>query len=402
MLIQVDLALALPVGNRLDPYTESENTQSLEVPRTAVEKLLGLLTQTSGLVNLQQESKPGAMAWKPLRCALTMVETDGAGTNLESPTLGSFGCANYSKLREEEDVQKTLSSLSIHPTMRASAALAQVATLNPDSLQVLRISAQDAMVIDADIIAFGILTNTFDPRSSPVGTCWTAGATAGAISEGTLTLRNVREHVTQNLMIDPGQFTLWNGGSKLTFDEFGERMYSLRHNVVHVLINPFLHVQKRDGTFYVISFWDEFVNKAFIPIRNLKDRVRQMHVQYGETWGLYLGDTELLDDSISLHGTGLLTAGQTEGLEPIMLTIGLDRPKKTCMTCIEDFEQTRFPNSISARCDHTVSTCKGCVRRWIDERLTSQGYDMISCPECRQKLEYEDVQNISSRTQFEK
>lgn len=62
-----------------------------------------------------------------------------------------------------------------------------------------------------------------------------------------------------------------------------------------------------------------------------------------------------------------------------------------CSTC-----STRYPGheknvSITKRCGHERETCASCLRTWIDSQLETVGWDKISCSECDQILEYQDV-----------
>jgi hypothetical protein len=76
--------------------------------------------------------------------------------------------------------------------------------------------------------------------------------------------------------------------------------------------------------------------------------------------------------------------------------------KKTCVACVEHLEPEKFLDQITKRCNHSVNTCKTCVCKWIDERLTNQGYDKISCPDCSLILQYSDVQQCTTKKQFDR
>lgn len=74
---------------------------------------------------------------------------------------------------------------------------------------------------------------------------------------------------------------------------------------------------------------------------------------------------------------------------------------KECQVC---FEETHlFHHIMTPRCEHKPSLCKKCVDRWIQSSLEAGvAWDHLACPDCQERLRYEDVQSLTSREVFER
>src|SRR5579871_371355 len=53
-------------------------------------------------------------------------------------------------------------------------------------------------------------------------------------------------------------------------------------------------------------------------------------------------------------------------------------------------------------CTHEVNTCSTCLDRWLNESLTSKGWNKIICPECSAPFQHADVKSCASRTLFQR
>jgi hypothetical protein len=252
----------------------------------------------------------------------------------------------------------------------------------------------------ADIFHFSILTQRclitpFSPR-------WTAAALPGAISERFLTAKHIRNHVADKLKIPSYNFELWVKGTKLEAGEEVQTLYSWTHNVITVVLDPVLDVVVNGTGFVSVDFSEVLVNKAFVPIRVIKEKMRALlGGEVDKPLSLFIGSEELDNDSLTLRETGKLGIRQAEGFEQIHLKAKYNVAKKTCMTCMEDKDASRFPSLITDSCTHENNICKTCLRHWIDEQLNSNG-TKINCPECSQAMGYEDVKRCTKRRQFER
>jgi len=64
--------------------------------------------------------------------------------------------------------------------------------------------------------------------------------------------------------------------------------------------------------------------------------------------------------------------------------------------------ETFMSKPFTSACTHEVNTCTPCLRRWLEESLTSRGYDKISCPECSAPFQHLDVKACASKQQFKR
>lgn len=64
----------------------------------------------------------------------------------------------------------------------------------------------------------------------------------------------------------------------------------------------------------------------------------------------------------------------------------------TCEVCHEEKRASAFPvRQCTAKCTHPPHTCLACVRRWIGKCVENEGVGHCECPECGERMEYEDV-----------
>jgi hypothetical protein len=290
-------------------------------------------------------------------------------------------------------------TVALRPTSTAQKLFRISSTLRDDVLNSLS-DQSIAGAICGDICHFSILAER--SLQKPFSIRWTAAAAPGAISEGSLTAKHIRNHVSEKLKIPPYNFELWVRGTKLEAGEELQTLYSWTHNVITIALDPVLDVVVNGTGFVSVDFSEALVNKAFVPIRVIKEKVRSLlQAEEEKPLTLFLANEELNDDSLSLRDTGRLGLRQAEGFEQIHLKAKYNIAKKTCMTCMEDKYASRFPDLITESCAHDYNVCKTCLRHWIDEQLNSNGTN-IHCPECSQAMGYEDVKRCTRRRQFER
>ncbi|KAF2476576.1 uncharacterized protein BDR25DRAFT_277819 [Lindgomyces ingoldianus] len=76
-------------------------------------------------------------------------------------------------------------------------------------------------------------------------------------------------------------------------------------------------------------------------------------------------------------------------------------PKNDCMVCAESLPLRRFPKRPpTAQCTHEINTCKRCLRNWIRSEFQSKVWDQINCPECRIRMDYEDIRQFAPSEVF--
>lgn len=75
---------------------------------------------------------------------------------------------------------------------------------------------------------------------------------------------------------------------------------------------------------------------------------------------------------------------------------------KSCAVCGDDKDQDEFPiKSPTSRCQHAPQLCLDCLDMWVASALDDNGVDAIKCPECPEKLSYDDVHDATSPITFE-
>ncbi|KAF2709796.1 hypothetical protein K504DRAFT_477016 [Pleomassaria siparia CBS 279.74] len=66
------------------------------------------------------------------------------------------------------------------------------------------------------------------------------------------------------------------------------------------------------------------------------------------------------------------------------------------MVCAENRSIHRFPvRPPTSTCIHESNTCRHCLRAWIKSEFKSKVWNLIDCPECRSRLQYEDVKQFA-------
>ncbi|KAM0561716.1 hypothetical protein ACHAPJ_002885 [Fusarium lateritium] len=72
-----------------------------------------------------------------------------------------------------------------------------------------------------------------------------------------------------------------------------------------------------------------------------------------------------------------------------------------CIVCADTKDADAFPRfSVTATCTHPPSTCLDCVQLSIESDLNSKLWTEIRCPECRELLEYADIQRYANKQTF--
>ncbi|KAI8671014.1 RING-type domain-containing protein [Fusarium keratoplasticum] len=72
-----------------------------------------------------------------------------------------------------------------------------------------------------------------------------------------------------------------------------------------------------------------------------------------------------------------------------------------CLVCTETKGANAFPRfSITSSCTHPPSTCLDCIQLSIESDLSSKLWTEIRCPECRELLEYVDIQRYANNQTF--
>jgi hypothetical protein len=272
-------------------------------------------------------------------------------------------------------------------------------TLRNDRLDI--ISPQISGAICADIFHFTILMEGSNEIHSNF-VRWTAASAPGAVADGKMTVKHIRKHISEKLNLPPYFFEFWSGDNKLQSDGDETILLSWTHNMITIILDPVIEVVVNGAGSISIDFSEDPVNKAFIPIGQIKEKIRRMlGAEDDKPLSLYLVKEELTNDSITLWETGMLSIQQAEGFSFIRLKADYNRPKRTCMTCMEDKHTSRFHVKVTSNCSHDINICKPCLRHWIDERLNTNGTN-IPCPECNEAMGYEDVKRCAKKSQFER
>ncbi|KFA81896.1 hypothetical protein S40288_01727 [Stachybotrys chartarum IBT 40288] len=74
---------------------------------------------------------------------------------------------------------------------------------------------------------------------------------------------------------------------------------------------------------------------------------------------------------------------------------------RECIVCTDTKPNTQFPRfSITATCAHAPGTCLDCIKASIRSDMNSKLWTDIRCPECREFLDYADIQKYSDPTMF--
>lgn len=70
--------------------------------------------------------------------------------------------------------------------------------------------------------------------------------------------------------------------------------------------------------------------------------------------------------------------------------------ERECIVCTDTKPVSEFPTvGITKACNHEPATCLACVATSIRTDLNTRLWNEIKCPECRETLEYDDVQRFA-------
>ena len=96
---------------------------------------------------------------------------------------------------------------------------------------------------------------------------------------------------------------------------------------------------------------------------------------------------------------------------PLRVYIPADQPTSAryvdtseCVVCTERKPQAgNFPTRrITMACDHDPHVCLECLERSIQSNLQGRFWDQISCPECSQRLQRDDVRDFATTEIFKR
>jgi hypothetical protein len=71
-----------------------------------------------------------------------------------------------------------------------------------------------------------------------------------------------------------------------------------------------------------------------------------------------------------------------------------------CTSCYVTKAASQFATPITLACTHERSTCPSCVNTWISSALNATSWDRISCPECDQLLQQEQIKQHGGDAAF--
>ncbi|KAI1632155.1 hypothetical protein F4809DRAFT_653488 [Biscogniauxia mediterranea] len=72
-----------------------------------------------------------------------------------------------------------------------------------------------------------------------------------------------------------------------------------------------------------------------------------------------------------------------------------------CVACLESRPPNAFPDTtITSRCTHTPSLCIDCTNLSIASQTQNGLLNQLTCPECSERLDYEEVQRCTSTDVF--
>lgn len=76
---------------------------------------------------------------------------------------------------------------------------------------------------------------------------------------------------------------------------------------------------------------------------------------------------------------------------------------RDCLICADTKEEILFPRfSPTASCTHSPNACLECLERSIQSDLTGKIWTDIRCPECRELLDYTDIQRYADEETFKR
>ncbi|PNP73326.1 hypothetical protein FNYG_13333 [Fusarium nygamai] len=68
---------------------------------------------------------------------------------------------------------------------------------------------------------------------------------------------------------------------------------------------------------------------------------------------------------------------------------------RECLACSDMKAPDSFPDFVTSKCTHTPSICLDCMVRSIQVAMKTEYWNEISCHECKEKLEYNDIQRLA-------
>lgn len=105
------------------------------------------------------------------------------------------------------------------------------------------------------------------------------------------------------------------------------------------------------------------------------------------------------NDPVASRPSGTHWLGPEEGsdlaIEPattLPTTFTQPLEHRACISCTEELPLASFPSvRMTSACDHETEACRDCVQLWISSQLADNQWNRISCMQCRQRLQYDDV-----------
>ncbi|KAF2815032.1 uncharacterized protein BDZ99DRAFT_189117 [Mytilinidion resinicola] len=80
-----------------------------------------------------------------------------------------------------------------------------------------------------------------------------------------------------------------------------------------------------------------------------------------------------------------------------------NKPRIECLVCTEPKTARHFPTCApTSSCTHDAQTCTRCLRQWITSEFEGKVWDQIDCPECRERMQYEDMKQFAPSSIFRK
>ena len=75
--------------------------------------------------------------------------------------------------------------------------------------------------------------------------------------------------------------------------------------------------------------------------------------------------------------------------------------QRECVVCGDSKDPFDFPAAApTSKCDHPAQTCTECLQAWMESEIETKGCDGITCPECAQLLEHNEIQAAASAETF--
>ncbi|KAI1043380.1 hypothetical protein LB505_002199 [Fusarium chuoi] len=68
---------------------------------------------------------------------------------------------------------------------------------------------------------------------------------------------------------------------------------------------------------------------------------------------------------------------------------------RECIACSDMKAPDSFPDFVTSKCTHTPSICLDCMVRSIQVAIKSEYWNEISCDECKERLEHNDIQRLA-------